>query len=445
MGRISYDSDKMSGSCYHTLVMKSEITKRTDTEVTLNISASEAELQHALEHAYAKFRPQVKASGFRPGKAPDHIVAREIGDANLQSEVIDHALNHAYGDAIREHEVQTIGSPTVNIKKWVPYTTLEFEAIAEVVPPVTLPDYKAMKKPFKPANISKEQIDEVVDDLRRRVAKRVPALRPAEMGDEVTFDFEGKKDGVPFEGGTSKEYTLKLGSGNFIPGFEEQLVGLNVEDEKTLPLTFPQNYHEKSLAGKPVEFDVKIHQVTKLELPEVNDGFAAEVGPFATVNELRDDVKKQLELEAEEAAKREYENELLDEIIAKSKVEAPEQLVSQQLERLKADISQRLASSGMTMEQYLQMQKKTQEELEAEMRPEAEKRVKLALILSEVSRQENITVSLEEIDNEITGLKARYNDPHMQKELNGERIREDVYNHLMATKVVNKLVEYAQA
>lgn len=424
--------------------MKAEITKRTDTEVTFTIVADKQEITHALEHAYDHFRPQVKAAGFRPGKAPDNIVAREIGDSTIQSEVIEHTISHAYSDAVNQEQLAVMAQPKVDIKKWVPYETLEFEAVVEVVPPVKVPDYKKIKKAVKPVKVEKSKVDEMVADLQRRLAKRVPAVRAAEMGDEVKIDFEGKKDGKIIEGAVSKNYTLKLGSNTFIPGFEEEIVGLKVGDEKTFTVTFPKEYHEKSLAGQPVEFAIKLHEVTALELPEVDDKFAGEVGPFKTVTELRADINDQLTMEAEEAAKRTYENELLEEIIKQVEVKVPERLALQQLERMKAEMSQRLAGSGLTLEQYLQMQQKSQEDLEKELRPEADKRVKLALALSEIAKLEKMTVDNEEIENEIDRIRTQYTDPKMQEELNSTQVKEDIYNHLMAGKVISRLVEYAK-
>ncbi len=423
--------------------MKAEITKKTDTEVTLLIIASEAEIKHSYEHAIDHYRPRVKVAGFRPGKAPDNIVVREIGDTTIQTETIEHTISHAYSDAVNQEKLQVIGQPKIDIKKWVPYSTLEFEAITEIVPPIKLPDYKKIKKSPKKVQVTEDQISQMVEDLRRRVAKRGPALRPAQLEDEVKFDFDGRQNGKPVEGASSKNFSLKLGSGQFIPGFEEQMVGLNVGDEKTFTVTFPSDYHEKSLAGQPVDFTVKIHEVTAFDLPEKDDKFAAEVGPFKTYKDLVADIKDQLTVEAEENAKRELETELLDEIVSKLKTTVPEKLVAQQIERLKADLSQRLAQSGLNMDQYLEIQKKSQEDLEKELRPEAERRVKLALVLSEVAKEEKLTVTAGELDSELESLRQQYTDPAMQEELSSPRIREDLYNHLLSTKTINKLIEYA--
>lgn len=424
--------------------MKSEIIKKTETQVTFRVTVDEQDIKHALKHTYDKYRDRVKAAGFRPGKAPDNIVAREIGDNVIQSETVEHTIGHAYADVVEQEKLSVIASPDVQVKKWVPYTELEFEATVEVVPPVKLPDYKKIKKKPKEIKVSDDQISEVIEDLRRRIGKRVPALRAAGVGDEVRIDFEGSKDGKPVEGAAGQNYNLKLGSNTFIPGFEDEVVGLKVDDEKTFKVTFPADYHEKTLAGQPIEFKIKVHEISSLELPEVDDKFASEVGPFKTVDDLRNDITDQLKMEAEENAKREYENELLEDILKKTDAKTPEKLVVQQTERLKGEMEQRLASSGLTMDQYLQSQKRTQEEFEKEMRPEAEKRVKLALVLSEISKAEDLKVTEDEIEAELEGLRMRYTDPQMQHQLTGPKIKEDIYNHLMATKTIGKLVEYAQ-
>jgi trigger factor len=424
--------------------MSAEITKKTDTHVTFIIKLGEAELKHELSHVYDELRPNVKAAGFRPGKAPDNIVEREVGTARVQSEVLDHAASHAYSDAVTKHELTVIASPEMSIKKFVPYTELEFEATVEIMPPVKLAEYQKIKKQPQPLKVDEKQVDEVIEDLRRRVAKRAHVKRAAQMEDEVKIDFDGKKGGQPVEGAQAKNYTLKLGSNQFIPGFEEQLVGLKPDESKTFTVKFPKDYHEKSLADEPVEFTVKLHQVTELQLPELTDAFAGEVGPFKSTEELKADVRDQLTLEAEEAARASYENELLEEIVSKSKLTMPERLISQQLERLKVELSQRLAASGLDMDKYLQLQNKTQEDIEKELRPEAERRVGLAMVLGEVAKEEKITVSAQEVDAEIEELRKRYTDPQMQEELQHSHVREDVYNHLMAGKTINKLVSYAQ-
>jgi trigger factor len=424
--------------------MKAEIIKRTDTRAKLKISADEAELTHAKAHVYEHWRPRVKTAGSRRGKAPDHIVGREVGDQTMQSETLEYALIHTYSQAVSEHKLAVLAQPEIQVKKFVPYSELEYEATVDLVPPIKLPDYTKIKKPFKPAMVSQAQISEVLEELRRRLAKRVPVKRGAEMGDEVKIDFEGKRGDQLVPGAAAKNHTLKLGSKAFISGFEEAIVGLKPGDKKTVTVTFPKDYHQPTLAGLPVEFAISVHEVVELALPVLDDRFASEVGPFQKLAELKQDIKKQQKAEAETAAKRKYESQLLDDIVGRSKLEAPESLVAQQLERLKSEMNQRLASSGLDLEKYLASQNKTPKQLDQELRPEAKKRVKVALVLWEVAKAEQLSVTNDEVDSEIASLRQRYTDPQMQKELDSEHTREEVFNHLLASRVVNKLVEYAR-
>ncbi|HVE80657.1 MAG TPA: trigger factor [Candidatus Dormibacteraeota bacterium] len=423
--------------------MSSEIIKKSETEVTLLIKVSETQLKKEHTGVINHLRAGVKAAGFRPGKAPDNIVEREVGAATVQSEVIQTAINHYYGHALEDAKIAAIGHPDIQIKKFVPYTELEFEAKVEILPAVKLPDYTKIKMAKPQVKIEDDKLQEVIEDLRRRMAKRNKVDRAAKTGDEVLFDFAGTKDGKPVEGATAKNHTLKLGSNQFIPGFEEELVGLAPKAEKTFTITFPKDYHQKELAGKPVEFAITLHEVTELALPELNDKFAAEVGPFKNVDELTKDIKDQLKVEAEQEANRQYENELLEEIVKASKLTLPQHLLSHQVDRLKSELEQRLATSGLDMQKYLKLQNKTAEEMEAELKPEAERRLALALVLREVAARENLKVSPEEIEAELTLLKQRYTDSTMQKELESEKVKEDIYNHLMTAKTVRCLVEYA--
>lgn len=424
--------------------MSHKITSQTDAKATLEISLNEVDLKPHVAAAYHRLRAKVNAAGFRPGKAPDAVVERELGANAVQAEVVDIALGRSYADAVTAEKLPVIAQPQVNLKSFVPYTELTYTAEVELLPKVELPDYKKVSKQPKKVEIADADINEVVDDLRRRMAIRIPAIRSAEMNDEVKFDFAGTKDGQPVAGATAKGYTLKLGSGQFIPGFEEELVGLKVGEEKKFPITFPKDYHEKELAGQEVVFNIKMLEVTQLELPAADDEFAAKVGPFKTLKELQDDIRDQLTVEKEAEAKRDMQNELLEELVKDTKItEVPSRLVDEQQERLKSELNQRLAASGMNMEMYLQAQGKDLEGLEKELRPEAEKRVKMALLLTEIAKAEKVAVDKEEIDAEIEEMRQRYTDPHILEHLDHDHTREDVYNSLMSNKVIKLLTEIA--
>jgi trigger factor len=424
--------------------MEINVTSRTDAKAEFTVILPEAELATIKAEVLDHLRPRVKAAGFRPGKAPDMVVERELGTNVVQSEVIDHALQHTYANAVRQEKLAVVGQPSVSIEKFVPYTELQYKVTVDLLPPVTLGDYQKNRVKRPAVKVDAARVNRTIEDLRRREAVRLDSEQPAKKGDEVNFDFSGTKDGQPVQGASAKGQTLQLGSGNFIPGFEDELIGLTKDTDKTFDIRFPKDYHEKSLANQVVTFNIHLNSVTDLVLPEIDDDFASKVGPFKTVKELENDIRDQIRSEAEDAAAREYEKAVLDKLLESSKYQTPDSLVHQQIERLERELEQNLAYSGLNLEKYLQLTSKSREDLNTEMRPEAERRVGLALVLTEVAKAEKLEVTAEELNSEIARLKAQYPDATTQAELNNPETREEVYNHLMASKVIAKLLSYAE-
>jgi len=424
--------------------METKITSTTETEVQFTVTLNEAELKKIKAEVFNHLRGEVKAAGFRPGKAPDMIVERELGSPTVQNDVIDHAIQHSYAEAVKELNLQIVSSPKVSLEKFVPYSELEYKVSAELMPKVKLGDYKKIRVKRPAIKIDPAEITQTLDDLRRRDATRLASEQPAKKGDEVNFDFEGTKDGEKVSGASAKNQTLQLGSGQFIPGFEEEMIGLKASDEKTFDIRFPKEYHEKTLADQIVTFSIKINGVTDLVLPELNEEFVTKVSPFKTVDELKADIVDRLTAQKAEASTRQYEQEVLDKVLKDSKFRTPEALLQQQLDRMRGELEQNLASSGLNVEKYLDLTGKTKDDMDKEMRPEAERRVGLAMVLTEVAAAENLKVTAEELDAEISRLKQDYPDPQTQAELNNPSTREEVYNHLMASRVIAKLVSYAE-
>jgi trigger factor len=424
--------------------MKTTLTKRTQTEAHLTITLSADYMAPHVAHIYDGLRSRVKADGFRPGKAPDHIVERQLGSSMVHSEVIDDLLQYSYASAVREHQLPVISSPKVEITKFVPYTEMEYTAVAELMPPVTLPDYKKIKARRGKVQLTDADVDQVVEDLRRRSAGRVAVDRAATTDDELDFDFTGTRDGEPVAGATSKHYKLVLGSGSFIPGFEDQLSGLKASEVKTFTITFPQDYHEKTLAGKPVQFEVLVHAVSEARLAPVDDAFAMEVAKVDTVKQLREDIETALRQERTEESEKQYENEVLEELLSKAKYTVPERLLAQQIERLKGELVQNLGSSGLDLERYAGATGKTVAQIEDELKPAAQKRVGLAMLLTEIAKAEAIQVTTEDIDQELDRLRASYKDPELLGELDKPETREDVYNHLMSLRTIEKVISYSE-
>ncbi|MBW4061550.1 trigger factor [Candidatus Saccharibacteria bacterium] len=424
--------------------METKLTSRTENQAQLTISLNEAKLKPIVAHVLNDLRPRVKAAGFRPGKAPDHIVERDLGSALVQNEVLEHAVQESYSEAVKAENLPIVAPPQVQIDKFVPYTELEYKVTVELMPKFTLPKYQDIRIKRPVIAVDPAEVEQTITDLRRREAVRLDTDRAIEADDEVVFDFDGTKDGQPVRGASAKDQTLVIGSGLFIPGFEDELIGMKKGDEKSFDIRFPDEYHESTLAGQVVTFKVKINSVKELILPAVDSVLADKVGGFKSVDAMKADIADRLSSEKAEAATRDYEQQVLAKLLEETKFSIPESLLDQQLRRLRAELEQNLAYSGLDLPKYLEMSKKTEDELTEELKPEAERRVGLAMILTEVASAENITLSAKELDDEIERMKVQYKDEATRAELDRPETREEVYNHLMASRVIGKLVSFAE-
>lgn len=421
---------------------------RTDlskTKVKLTIEASEAGLADYKVHVLEKLAGEVKLPGFREGKAPLNLVEKNIEPQKLQAEVVDDAVNHLYADALREQKLRPIDNPQITLKKFVPYTTLEFEAEVEILGPVKVADYKKIRKSAKPVTITDKDITDVMTSLQERIATSKDIDRAAKNGDKVMIDFKGvDAKGKPVQGAEGKDYPLLLGSDSFIPGFEKNLVGLKAGEEKTFTLTFPKDYGVKALAGAKVTFTVTVHKVQEQTLPKLDDAFAAAAGPFKTLKELKENIKLELQRERETQAMTELEGDIVKEIATKSTLTVPESLVNDQIERLLNELRQNLVYRGLTYEEFLEREGKTEAAYRKEtLVPEAEARVRAGLVLAEIAELENIEVTAEELDLRMQLLKAQYQDAAMQAELDKPESRQNIASRMVTEKTIQKLVDYA--
>ena len=424
--------------------MPSEIKSKTETEVTLAIKVTPEVLEHAREHAFNHLRGHVKASGFRPGKAPDHIVERELGSDTVQSEALEHATRDSYSEAVQEHDIAPIGPPQISLSKFVPYTEMEYTAKVEIMPQVQLPDWKKLKFKRPPIKIEDSEIERTIDDLRKRLAERQDVKRPAKLEDAVTINFDGSLDGKPIEGASAKSYELVLGSKSFIPGFEEELIGLKEGDKKEFDITFPADYHQQSLAGQKVKFAIELLKVKEVTLPPVDDAFAAKVGPFKSVAELKADITSRLSEEKAAGASREFEQTVLDGIVEQAKVATPQRLVDEQVQYLQEEMEQNLMYAGLDISKFLDLQEKTREQWQTELRPQAEKRVKLGLVLRAIADSENILIKDAEVEAELARLRATHSDEQAQAELAKDQTKRDIANQLLLSKTISKIIEYTE-
>ena len=424
--------------------MKTTVKKLSDTNVCLTITLGADELNAAEQVALTKMARDLKVPGFRKGKVPISVAAKHVNPMALQEQVLDSALSKAVAEAFMNEKLQALERPSVEVKKFVPNQEVEFTAEATVVPPVKLGDYKKLKAKPQAVKVEAKDVDEIIERMQQNFVDKTEVERAAREGDEVIIDFVGKKDGVAFDGGSAKDFALKLGGGQFIPGFEEGVVGHKVGETFDLDLEFPKDYHAENLAGAKVVFSVTLHKVNELKLPELNDEFAAKYGPFTDIKELKADIKREITAQKEREAKEKLKDELVAELADSSKVALPELLIDDQLRSIEQDLMQNLSYRGLTTDSYLKAQgfKDKADWQKKEARPAAEKRVKAGLVLAELSKELGVEVSREELDAQISTFKQQYGkDAKLAARFDDPNVHRDIANRMITDKTIDKLVE----
>ena len=425
--------------------MDVEVEKKGKSTRTITINANQKRLEDVKSRSLKRLGKDLTVKGFRKGKAPEKAIEKHLGENAVQAEVLEDAVNFLYLLAINEKDLRPIDRPKIEVKKYVPYTELELSAEIEVVPQPKLGDYKSIKKKTPEVEVSADEVNEVVNNLRTRAAEKKDVDRKAKDGDEVWIDFEGfDKKGKEVQGASGKDYPLALGSGTFIPGFEENLVGTKKADKKEFELTFPKNYGAKKLAGQKVDFKVTVKHVKEVVLPKADDAFAKTVGPFESIAQMKKDIKQQVLQQKTQEATNKVKDEILEELLKKSDVEAPQTLVDDQLRALKDELNQNIMYRGMTPEMFYEQEGMSEDEYTEKMlKPQAEKRVKVGLILSEVVNQEKLSIADDEVDIRVQLLQGQYQDPQMQAQLASPEGKQDLANRMLTEKAVNTLYEYA--
>ncbi len=419
-------------------------TDKAATQLSLLISADASDLTPIKNHVLGHFASSVKVPGFREGTAPAALVEKHVDQRALADEFIEHALNQLYTQAVDQEKLRPASKPEVKVKKFVPFTLLEFEVEVEIIGPIKLPDYKKIKLAKELALVIAADVNNVIKALQQRMAERQEVDRPAAASDELIIDFTGKdKKGKSVPGADGKDYPLLLGSSTFIPGFEDKLVGAKAEDQKKFTIIFPDDYGAAALRGQPVTFSVEVKKVNKVIEPKVDDAFAAKAGPVKTVAELKVDIKKQLQAEKEISADRQYENELVKKIVDKSEVDVPSSLVDEQIMQAEENEKRDLLARGQTWQEHLTAEGITEKQHRERQLPDAQFRVKASLVLSEVAEKEDIFVTPEELEIRVQILKGQYQDPGMQVELDKPENQRGIAAQLMTEKTVAKLVDYA--
>jgi trigger factor len=421
--------------------MKTTVKHLSDTKVAVTITLGKQELDDAEKVALTKLAKTVKAPGFRKGKVPASVVAKYVDPQALSQQTLDDALSKAVSVAFTENDIPALDRPEVEITKFVPAQELEFVAEVEILPKIKLGNYKKLGVKKQVAKVTDADIDDVIERMRKGFAERKDVDRPAKSGDDVVIDFTGKKEGVAFDGGTAKDFTLGLGSGQFIPGFEEGVEGHKAGDEFEVALTFSKDYHAETLAGMPVVFEVKLNAVKEVVLPKVDDDFAKKAGPFKTVAELKADIKRELTTSKEREAVDKFKDELVSALIEKSTVPTPDVLVSDQTRSIEQDMTQNLMYQGLTLENYLGNKKFTYEQwIEKEVKPAAVKRVQAGLVLAEVSKDAKVTATDEELAAKVNEYQERYGNKAGQ-DFTSPELQREIANRLLTDKTLDMLAE----
>ncbi len=386
------------------------VEKLENSKVTLEVQVEKEEFEAAMERSYRKNVSKINIPGFRKGKAPRKIIERMYGTSIFMEDAVNFAFPAAYDAAVEEAKIEPVDEPQVELDT-LDESGFTFKATVIVKPEVTLGDYKGLTADKLEVTVSDDDINDELNRLRERNARMINVDRAAAEGDTVVMDFEGFVDGMPFEGGKSEKHSLKLGSNHFIPGFEDQLIGVTAGSDVDVNVTFPEEYHAEELAGKPAVFKVKVLEVKETELPELDDEFAKDVSEMDTLDALKNDIKEKIAENRQKMSDDAFESAVLDQIIANMTVEIPEVMIERQLDRIVEDFANRVAAQGITMDAYLQMGGTDMEAFRNNFRDGAERQVKVTLALEKIAEVEKLEVTAEDIENEYKKLAEQYGMP----------------------------------
>ncbi|XID93584.1 trigger factor [Paenibacillaceae bacterium WGS1546] len=407
----------------------------------LEVEVDAEQVAAALDKAFRKVVQKVNVPGFRKGKVPRQIFEARFGVESLYQDAIDILLPEAYSKAVDDTGIEPIDRPEVDVEQFGKGQSFKFKARVEVKPEVKLGEYKGLVVPLESAEVTEEEVGAELERLQQRHAELVVVDEgPAQTGDFTSIDFEGFLDGVPFEGGKGERYSLELGSGSFIPGFEEQVVGLNIAEEKDINVTFPEDYQAENLAGKAVVFKVKLHEIKRKSLPELDDEFAKDVSEFETLDEYKADLKSKLQERKTKDAATAHESALVDKASEAAEVEVPQVMVDTEIDHMTKDFENRLRQQGMTLDLYYQFSGQDEAALKAQMQGDAAKRVRNNLVLEQIAKEENLEVSDAEIDEELENLSKLYARP--AEELRGIFAANGYLDNISADLKVRKAVKF---
>ena len=411
----------------------------------LTIEVSAEELEKAIQGAYLKQRNKISVPGFRKGKVPRQMIEKMYGVGIFYEDAANALIPTAYGKAYDECELDIVSQPKVEVVQLEKGKPFIFTAEVAVKPEVTLGEYKGLSVDKVSNRVTAKEIDAKLEEEQKKNARTVVVEdRAVQDGDEVVLDFEGFVDGVAFEGGKGENYPLTIGSGSFIPGFEEQLIGAEAEKEVEVNVTFPEEYHSEDLAGKAAVFKCTVHEIKAKELPELDDEFAAEVSEFDTLDAYKADIKAKIKEQKIADGNRKKEDQAVEKAVANATMEIPEAMIDTQVNQMAQDFAQRIQQQGLSMEQYFQFTGMTAESMMEELRPQAVKRIETRLLLEAIAKAENIEITDERIDEELAKMAEAYKmEVEKLKEFMGENEKEQMKMDLAVQDAVTFLVDNA--
>ena len=382
--------------------MSLQVEKLEKNMAKLTIEASAEDFEKAIQKVYLKARGKINIPVFRKGKAPRKLIEKMYGTGVFYEDAANDLIPTAYAEALKDCDLEIVSRPEINVTQIESGKPFIFTAEVAVKPEVTLGEYKGVEVEKSDVEVTDEDINKEVDKERENNSRTIDVDdRAVESGDIIKLDFDGSVDGVPFAGGKAENYTLTIGSGSFIPGFEDQLIGTKIGEDKDVTVTFPEDYHEKSLAGKEAVFKCKVNAITVKELPDADDEFASEVSEFETLAEYKEDIKKKLTEKKEKEARAKKEAQAVEKAVENATMEIPDAMIDTQVQSMMEDFARRMQSQGLSLEQYFQFTGMDVKKMHDQMKPEALKRIQNSLVLEAVAKAENIEISDDKADAEI--------------------------------------------
>ena len=425
--------------------MSLQVEKLEKNMAKLTIEVPAGDLEKALQNAYKKQKNKIALPGFRKGKVPRQMIEKMYGAEIFYDDAVNELMPKAYAEADEECELDIVSRPEVDVVQIEKGKPFIFTAEVALKPEVTLGEYKGLEVDKISTRVTQKEIEEKLKEEAEKNARTVTVEdRAVENGDEVIMDFEGFVDGEAFEGGKGENYPLTIGSGSFIPGFEEQLIGAETEKEVEVKVTFPEDYHAEELKGKEAVFKCTVHEIKAKELPEIDDEFAAEVSEFDTLDEYKAELKAKIKEQKESEGKRKQEDQAVEKAVENASYEIPEAMITTNISQMEEDFARRMQSQGLTMEQYYQFTGMTEEKMAEEMRPQAVKRIETRLVLEAIAKAENIEISDEKLDEEIKKMAETYKmEADKLKEFMSDAEKKQMKEDMAVQEAITFLVDNA--